>query len=71
MTDMSNSMQFLLVGSLQPDVLSGSEPEINRLLEEERAHARKGLPGSIHEMWLWSRPRLLKPLPSTMPKNLH
>ena len=42
MTDMSNSMQFLLVGSLQPDVLSGSEPEINRLLEEERAPPERG-----------------------------
>lgn len=52
---MSNSMQFLLVGTLHPDALSGRHPEINRLLDEERAHARKGyMEGTIRQMWLQS-----------------
>jgi hypothetical protein len=53
---MSNPRQFRLVGDLDPDVLeSGRHPEINRLLEEARAHARKAyMDGSIRQMWLQS-----------------
>ena len=52
---MSNSMQFLLVGTLQPDALSGKHPEITRLIEEERAHARKAyMEGSIRQIWMRS-----------------
>lgn len=50
---MGNSMQFLLVGDLQPD--SGKHPEFKRLLAEEQAHARKSyVDGSIRQIWLQS-----------------
>jgi muconolactone delta-isomerase len=53
---MSKSMQFLLVGDLQPEALErGRHPEIKRLLAEEQAHARKGyMEGSIRQIWLQS-----------------
>lgn len=53
---MSTSMQFLMVGNLQPDALdSGRHPNINRLLQEEQAHARKAyMDSSIRQIWLQS-----------------
>ena len=53
---MSNSMQFLLVGDLQPEAFeAGRHPEIKRLLAEEQAHARKSyIEGSIRQIWLQS-----------------
>jgi len=53
---MSNSMQFLMVGNLQPDALDSSRhPNIKRLLQEEQAHARKAyMDGSIRQIWLQS-----------------
>lgn len=53
---MSNSMQFLLVANLHPDALdSRRHPNINLLLQEEQAHARKSyMDGSIRQIWLQS-----------------
>lgn len=53
---MSESQQFLLVATLEPDALdSGRHPNIKHLLHEEQTHARKAyMDGSIRQIWLQS-----------------
>lgn len=49
-------MQFLVIANLPRDIFkSGRYPDIGRLLEQEKAHARQAyMDGVIRQMWLQS-----------------